>query len=73
MGWECLLPAKVDQMLGLVFRYLLIRINPNHSKPHMFAGMKDLFWVIPIGAKQEIDYAQCGWVVASGHSETWCS
>ena len=30
----------MHQVLGLVFRYLLIRTNPNHSKPHMFAGMK---------------------------------
>jgi hypothetical protein len=44
------------------------------SKPHMFAGMKEPFFgVIPIGATQDIDYAQCGWVVASGHSETLCS
>lgn len=48
----------MHQVLGLVFRYLLIRTNPNHSKPHMFAGMKEPFvWVIPIGATQEIDYA----------------
>ena len=29
--------------------------------------MKEPFFgVIPIGATQDIDYAQCGWVVASG-------
>ena len=53
VGNACCLPRWImHQVLGLVFRYLLIRTNPNHSKPHMFAGMKEpFFWVIPIGAK----------------------
>jgi hypothetical protein len=49
VGNACCLPRGImHQVLGLVFRYLLIRTNPNHSKPHMFAGMKEpFFWVIP--------------------------